>query len=57
MKEKLDKIDLKILDILQNDCRITTKNLAEKLNLSTTPVFERIKKLEKEEKFHFIEYF
>jgi DNA-binding Lrp family transcriptional regulator len=48
MKEKLDKIDLKILDILQNDCRITTKNLAEKLNLSTTPVFERIKKLEKE---------
>lgn len=48
MKGKLDKIDLKILDILQNDCRITTKKLAEKLNLSTTPVFERIKKLENE---------
>ncbi len=48
MKNKLDKTDLKILDILQKDCRITTKKLAEKLNLSTTPVFERIKKLEKE---------
>ncbi len=48
MKTRLDKIDLKILDILQTDCRITTKKLAERLNLSTTPVFERIKKLEKE---------
>jgi len=46
MKGKLDKIDLKILDILQNDCRITTKDLAEKLNLSTTPIFERVKKLD-----------
>ncbi|WNH10808.1 Lrp/AsnC family transcriptional regulator [Thalassobellus suaedae] len=48
MKTRLDKIDLKILEILQNDCRITTKKLAERLNLSPTPVFERIKKLEKE---------
>ncbi|SNR67641.1 Lrp/AsnC family transcriptional regulator [Lutibacter flavus] len=48
MKSKLDKIDFKILEILQNDCRITTKKLAERLNLSSTPVFERIKKLEKE---------
>lgn len=46
MKKKLDKTDLKILDILQNDCRITTKKLADNLNLSTTAVFERIKKLE-----------
>ena len=48
MKSRLDKTDIKILEILQNDCRITTKKLAEKLNLSPTPVFERIKKLEKE---------
>ncbi|WP_111708787.1 Lrp/AsnC family transcriptional regulator [Lutibacter citreus] len=46
MKKNLDKTDLKILDILQNDCRITTKKIAENLNLSTTAVFERIKKLE-----------
>ena len=48
MKSKLDKIDFNILEILQNDCQITTKKLAEKLSLSPTPVFERIKKLEKE---------
>jgi DNA-binding Lrp family transcriptional regulator len=48
MKHKLDKTDIKILEILQNDCRITTKKLAEQLNLSPTPVFERIRKLEKE---------
>lgn len=48
MSYKLDKTDLKILDLLQENCRVTTKALAEKLNLSTTPVFERIKKLENE---------
>lgn len=46
MAYKLDKTDYKILSLLQDNCRITTKKLAEKLNLSTTPVFERIKKLE-----------
>lgn len=45
---KLDAIDIKILDILQKDGRITIKKMSEQLNLSTTPVFERIKKLEKE---------
>lgn len=45
---KLDPIDIKILDILQQDGRITTKALAERLNLTTTPVFERVKKLERE---------
>lgn len=48
MSYKLDKIDYKILGLLQENCRITTKKLSEKLNLSTSPVFERIKKLEKE---------
>jgi DNA-binding Lrp family transcriptional regulator len=48
MSYKLDKTDYKILGLLQENCRITTKKLAEKLNLSTSPVFERIKKLEKE---------
>ena len=44
----LDHIDLKILKLLQENSNRTTKSLAAELNLSTTPVFERIKKLEKE---------
>lgn len=44
---KLDTVDLKILDLLQKDARSTIKEIAGKLNLSTTPVFERIKRLEK----------
>lgn len=44
---KLDSIDRKILRILQTDGRITTKELAKKLHLTNTPVYERVKKLEK----------
>ena len=43
----IDSIDLKILRILQDNARITTRVLAEKVNLSTTPVFERLKRLER----------
>ena len=43
----LDEYDLNILRTLQEDARLTTKELAAKVNLSTTPVFERLKKLEK----------
>jgi len=42
-----DKIDAEILNELQNNARLTNRELSEKLNLSTTPIFERIKKLEK----------
>jgi DNA-binding Lrp family transcriptional regulator len=45
--EKLDDIDLKILRILQNDSKKTTKEIADSINLSSSPVHERIKKLEK----------
>ena len=45
---QLDEIDLKILRNLQENARLTTKELAAKVNLSTTPVFERMKRLEKE---------
>jgi len=45
--DKLDNTDLKLLKILQNNSNITTKELANKVNLSATPVFERVKKLEK----------
>ena len=43
---KLDQIDCQILKILQTDGKITNSALAERLKLTTTPVFERIKKLE-----------
>ncbi len=45
--EKIDKTDTKILNLLQEDARMTIKEIAGQLNLSTTPVFERIKRLEK----------
>ena len=44
----LDEIDIKLLKRLQNNSNITTKELASHVNLSATPVFERIKKLENE---------
>ena len=46
-KEKFDLTDAKILNLLQKDARKTIKEIAGLLNLSTTPVFERIKRLEK----------
>ncbi len=45
--EKLDKTDLDILRVLQNDARLTVKELAARVHLSTTPVFERMKRLER----------
>lgn len=47
MNDRLDAIDFKILDLLQQDGRLTIKKISEILSLSTTPIFERIKKLEK----------
>lgn len=43
----IDEIDRKLLNILQDNSRITIRELSEKLHLSTTPIHERIKKLEK----------
>ena len=48
MASNLDSTDLKILQCLQENARQTTKELAAKVNLSTTPVFERLKRLERE---------
>ena len=44
---KLDRFDLKILDILSRDGRITKSKLAEAINLSVSPCWERVKRLEK----------
>jgi len=43
----LDEIDVKILKNLQKNARLTVKELAAKLFLTPTPVYERIKRLEK----------
>jgi len=47
MQHKLDTTDFAILELLQEDGRVTIKKISEALNLSTTPIFERIKKLDK----------
>jgi Lrp/AsnC family leucine-responsive transcriptional regulator len=44
----LDEIDKKLLALLQADSKKTTKAYAMSLNLSTTAVYERIRKLERE---------
>lgn len=46
--DTLDKIDLQILRLLQQNARFTIKELAARVHLSTTPVFERFKRLESE---------
>lgn len=43
----MDNFDKKILDFLQKDAKLTAKEMATKLSLSQTPIYERIKKLEK----------
>jgi Lrp/AsnC family transcriptional regulator, leucine-responsive regulatory protein len=42
----LDQTDLEILQLLQHNARITIKEIAEKVHLSTTPVHERIRRME-----------
>ena len=44
--ELLDAVDMESLRALQKNARLTTKVLAAMVNLSTTPVFERVKRLE-----------
>ncbi len=45
---KLDEIDIRLLNALQKDAKANTKELCELLNLSKTPVYERMHRLEKE---------
>jgi len=42
----LDEKDYAILQLLQQNARITVKEIADKIHLSTTPVHERIKRME-----------
>ncbi|MCB0485619.1 MAG: Lrp/AsnC family transcriptional regulator [Flavobacteriaceae bacterium] len=45
----IDTIDKSILRLLHNNSKLTIKELANKLGLTPTPIFERIKRLEKED--------
>ncbi|WP_434927903.1 Lrp/AsnC family transcriptional regulator [Shewanella sp. HL-SH4] len=44
----MDKKDLKLLDILQHQGRISIADLADKMNMSDTPCLRRVKKLEQD---------
>jgi Lrp/AsnC family leucine-responsive transcriptional regulator len=43
---ELDAVDIRILNLLQSDARLSLRQLAKKINLSTTPVHERLRRLE-----------
>lgn len=45
---KLDALDSKILNLLQTNAHLTIKEIAAVVNLSITPVHDRIKKMEKD---------
>ena len=44
----LDEIDIQLLKTLQKNAKLTTKELAEAVHLTPTPVFERQKRLERQ---------
>ncbi|AXF60325.1 Lrp/AsnC family transcriptional regulator [Leclercia sp. W6] len=44
----LDKIDRKLLSLLQSDCTLSLQALADAVNLTTTPCWKRLKRLEDE---------
>lgn len=48
MKNELDSTDIKILELLQENSKMSAKQIGQQLHLSQTPIFERIKKLERE---------
>ncbi len=48
MAAPIDETDLQILKTLQNNAKLTTKELADAVHLTPTPVFERQKRLERQ---------
>lgn len=45
---QVDDTDRQILDLLQHDSKMTIKEIAQRVKMSNTPVFDRIKRLERE---------
>ncbi|AAW86073.1 predicted DNA-binding transcriptional regulator [Aliivibrio fischeri ES114] len=47
-KHELDKVDTTLLSLLQKDCTVSLQELADAVNLTTTPCWKRLKRLEEE---------
>ncbi|MEQ8927353.1 MULTISPECIES: Lrp/AsnC family transcriptional regulator [Fulvivirga] len=47
MPSSLDNVDHQILRLLQSDAKLNVNEIAQKLNLTKTPIYERIKRLER----------
>ncbi|TOO33693.1 Lrp/AsnC family transcriptional regulator, partial [Vibrio parahaemolyticus] len=45
---KLDRVDKQLLALLQTDSTLSLNDLAERVNLTTTPCWKRLKRLEEE---------
>lgn len=48
MGAQLDNIDWQILTLLQQDAKVTNKEIADKVGKASTPVYERIKRMEQQ---------
>ena len=48
MADSLDRIDRRLLALLQGDGRLSVAELARRVHLSPTPCFERVRRLERE---------
>lgn len=46
--EKIDELDITILKLLQDNAQLTSKELSAHLNLSLSPIYERIRRLERD---------
>ena len=46
MSEPLDAVDAKILDLIQHDAGLSVAEIAERVGLSSSPCWRRIKRLE-----------
>lgn len=44
--ENADKLDLQIINVLQKDCRLSFKKIANRLGISTTTAIDRVRRLE-----------
>lgn len=47
MQFQLDEIDLNLIRILESDAKLNTKEMAARVGLTSTPVYERIRRLER----------
>lgn len=48
MLNRLDHTDIRILELLQQNARLTNKEIGEKLGKSPTPIYERVKRLQEQ---------